>query len=321
MVCLLRMSLVVGITVCGLAARGEILPVTFVIDPSQSNLSATISALGDQDADATALSGSLDANLAVDTSGDVPRLESIEFTGGAIAADDAMAFSLSFVFILPFRINLDITNVAGVPGTPIPPGPGPLSPLTPDNLSYEMDASFHSLTLNQGEVTVSGFDTIDLSEDPVSGTAPEGVFGTIQLAPKGDGQFDATMQLPIDFSDTFAVDIGIADIKVDIGVQGLGVSNASFFISQPEASDFDGDGDVDGDDFLIWQANFGRKDAPGRGNGDADHDGDVDGDDFLMWQTGFGSGALSAARALPEPAAAWLMLWAAAASTLARRRR
>ena len=53
----------------------------------------------------------------------------------------------------------------------------------------------------------------------------------------------------------------------------------------PFPGDFDFDGDVDGDDFLLWQSNFGG-DGP---VGDADQDGDVDGDDFLLWQSNFGS--------------------------------
>ena len=55
-------------------------------------------------------------------------------------------------------------------------------------------------------------------------------------------------------------------------------------VPEPSA-DFDGDGNVNGDDFLIWQSGFGVDDT-----GDADGDGDTDGDDFLIWQSEFGSG-------------------------------
>ena len=50
--------------------------------------------------------------------------------------------------------------------------------------------------------------------------------------------------------------------------------------------DFDHDRDVDGDDFVIWQQNFGTA-GPG---GDANGDGQVDGDDFLIWQGNFRTG-------------------------------
>ena len=67
-------------------------------------------------------------------------------------------------------------------------------------------------------------------------------------------------------------------------------------VPEPSSPDFDGDGDVDGDDFLTWQASFGI-DA----GGDADADGDTDGDDFLIWQSEFGPGSSSASAAVPEP--------------------
>ena len=54
------------------------------------------------------------------------------------------------------------------------------------------------------------------------------------------------------------------------------------FASPPPSADFDMDGDIDGNDFLIWQIWFGT--GTTHGQGDADWDGDVDGADFLLWQ-------------------------------------
>ncbi len=82
-------------------------------------------------------------------------------------------------------------------------------------------------------------------------------------------------------------------------------------LSLPDG-DYDFDGDVDGDDFLVWQNTLGsttEAEADGNGNGivdaadlaiwqagmssfsdgDYDFDSDVDGDDFLVWQKTFGS--------------------------------
>lgn len=71
-----------------------------------------------------------------------------------------------------------------------------------------------------------------------------------------------------------------------------------------DTADFDGDGDVDGDDLEDWQAAFGQT-----ANGDADDDGDSDGHDFLEWQRQFGSGqSISANVAVPEPAGILLLL-------------
>ncbi len=53
-------------------------------------------------------------------------------------------------------------------------------------------------------------------------------------------------------------------------------------------ADFNGDGIVDGQDLVIWQANVGISTGASVLQGDADGDGDVDGDDFLYWQQHFG---------------------------------
>ena len=77
-------------------------------------------------------------------------------------------------------------------------------------------------------------------------------------------------------------------------------------------TDFDNDGDVDGDDFLAWQGGFGTTSGATQSDGDADFDGDVDGDDFLIWQSQLGTslpgnGSASVA-AVPEPTTSMLLL-------------
>jgi hypothetical protein len=53
-------------------------------------------------------------------------------------------------------------------------------------------------------------------------------------------------------------------------------------------------------------------------DGDADNDGDVDGDDFLVWQDEFGSGDGAGSTAVPEPASALLALLAAGLLVIVR---
>jgi Concanavalin A-like lectin/glucanases superfamily len=83
-----------------------------------------------------------------------------------------------------------------------------------------------------------------------------------------------------------------------------------------EDADFDNDGDVDGQDFLVWQRGIG---ASGTNmTGDADGDGAVDGDDLAIWRDQFGNPAVAA---IPEPAAAMLLGSAAIGLAACRRRR
>jgi hypothetical protein len=67
------------------------------------------------------------------------------------------------------------------------------------------------------------------------------------------------------------------------------------------ATDFDGDGDVDGNDLAIWTGDFGAAGNATRDQGDADGDMDVDGADFLAWQRQLGSGSAPPTAAVPEP--------------------
>jgi hypothetical protein len=56
--------------------------------------------------------------------------------------------------------------------------------------------------------------------------------------------------------------------------------------------DFDGDGDVDGNDFLRWQQNLGRPALTAEASqGDADGDRDVDAADLATWRTNHGTAA------------------------------
>jgi glucose/arabinose dehydrogenase len=70
------------------------------------------------------------------------------------------------------------------------------------------------------------------------------------------------------------------------------------------SADFDEDGAVDAADLTAWQAAFETS-----ATGDADGDSDSDGADFLAWQRQLGGGAATiAASAVPEPAAALLVV-------------
>jgi hypothetical protein len=93
-------------------------------------------------------------------------------------------------------------------------------------------------------------------------TAANGVFGEFE-----------NLQLP----GGFQWDVDYLSNSVVLKVVGLG-----------SAGDFDGDGDVDGRDLLVWQRN------PSVGN-------------LADWQANFGIGSLSAVSAVPEPTSLFLM--------------
>jgi serpin B len=58
----------------------------------------------------------------------------------------------------------------------------------------------------------------------------------------------------------------------------------------PTNADFDGDGDIDGRDFLAWQRGYGTTPNAVRADGDSNSDGHVDADDLYVWQASYGEG-------------------------------
>ncbi len=81
--------------------------------------------------------------------------------------------------------------------------------------------------------------------------------------------------------------------------------------SIPANADFDGDGDVDGADFLRWQRGFGLTGQTDNSNGDANGDGTVNGVDLAAWQAKYGGAPFTAAiSAVPEPSSVLLALFA-----------
>jgi hypothetical protein len=102
--------------------------------------------------------------------------------------------------------------------------------------------------------------------------------------------------------------LNYATWEVRYGPSGTGKSlpwNVDNIQAIPPATahpgDFDGDGDVDGADFVAWQTNFPKQSGATLAQGDADADGDVDGADFVVWQTNFPFTPGPAISTVPEP--------------------
>jgi hypothetical protein len=87
---------------------------------------------------------------------------------------------------------------------------------------------------------------------------------------------------------------------------GLILAGAVQYIGEAPTldGDYDSDGDVDGNDFLVWQRQLG-----GPGSADGNDNGTVDAPDLTIWRNNFGDVAAAAVvAAVPEPASAVLLL-------------
>ena len=86
-------------------------------------------------------------------------------------------------------------------------------------------------------------------------------------------------------------------------------SHTHLFADMPGPGDANGDGHVNGDDYLLWAGNFGTHPGPDGdvSDGDFNDDGWVDGLDYLIWAGNYGSGPFDAA-AVPEPSTLMLAL-------------
>lgn len=72
----------------------------------------------------------------------------------------------------------------------------------------------------------------------------------------------------------------------------------------PENANFDGDDDVDGDDFLVWQRGYGMTEGASPSDGDANGDGAVNELDLAIWEEQYGLPVplVASATAVPESA-------------------
>lgn len=85
-------------------------------------------------------------------------------------------------------------------------------------------------------------------------------------------------------------------------------------------ADFDGNGRVDGRDFMAWQRGLGRISAT-PADGDGNGDGLVNAADLTIWRSAMtGGGGVAAAQGVPEPASACLVSMAALVLFAAARR-
>ncbi|MBN1854772.1 MAG: PEP-CTERM sorting domain-containing protein, partial [Pirellulales bacterium] len=127
----------------------------------------------------------------------------------------------------------------------------------------------------------------------------EGESATISNAYTGTGQ----AQDPLEFRYHIP---GQANL-----IEGL----VTYIAGPAENADFDGDGDVDGADYLTWQKGFGTTGTGTLATGDANGDTNVDSADLAIWKSQFGTGGAPAglaSGAVPEPSTFGLLALALA---------
>lgn len=170
--------------------------------------------------------------------------------------------------------------------------------------SNSFDEPTEGATLSDGTNTW-GFGT-------ATGTVAGGIFMDNGLSNTFSG---AGGDVPL----TFTTDVGSWTLK------GFRLSTPITYDIAPAPptadADFNGDGLVDGADFLVWQQNSGLAEGATNEQGDADGNAAVNDLDLAAWQTNFGAGATPPPiGAVPEPAAATLAAIALLAGAALRKR-
>lgn len=170
---------------------------------------------------------------------------------------------------------------------------------TTSGVQVAFSGSITQVLVGDGSATGTigaGISVTNIDGSPIAGvdSFPASVtgFGTSTLSLTFSGPATTGGQLPagtykLNFVGNSLVGNGRA---VDAANTGI-TSNASVEITiaaSTNSADFDGDGDIDGRDFLLWQRGFGKP-AATPADGDADSDQDVDGADLIVWQEQYGT--------------------------------
>jgi hypothetical protein len=142
------------------------------------------------------------------------------------------------------------------------------------------------------DFTLTGAETYSLTVTPLD--APAAAFtgsGTLENPDSGPIDWIGFLHYGSESNDAFPTDFYISSLEVSGPA--------------PTTADFDGDGDVDGSDFLRWQRGLGTTTGATREMGNADGDGDVDAADLTVWKQQFGQAPSSPiAVSVPEPSLA-----------------
>jgi hypothetical protein len=191
----------------------------------------------------------------------------------------------------------------------------------------DVGAGWHTYTATVTPTTVTF--TLDLFRDGLRNTSitPDEVTG---IRPGTAGvDAEATWEMTATAAGFNSLRIGGPSGLSSAGAGAMGFDNILLQLQPPAAgggdkADFDGDGDIDGADFLTWQRNLGAIDTATLATGDANGDMDVTAADLAVWRMQFGpvgppvAGAIAS---VPEPAMLTLFGLAALGAVGVGRRR
>jgi len=183
------------------------------------------------------------------------------------------------------------------------------------SIANSSDFDFFSFTVNSPSL-------LDVSLTPLGGVFMQGVEGGAQSSFDANARNDLTLSIYGPNGTTLLgtannTAAGLAESLADLSLPAAGqyyvrvsgstpnvqlyqlqLSVASTVATQP--GDFDGDGDADGADLLVWQRTFG---SSGTGlAADGNGDGVVNNIDLAIWKSWFGREAPNPIQSIPEPA-------------------
>ncbi|MCA9235455.1 MAG: hypothetical protein KDA44_08275 [Planctomycetales bacterium] len=160
--------------------------------------------------------------------------------------------------------------------------------------------TLHDILVVGGDTKLGGLLELDLVNSFLP-TAQQ-TFHVVESLTAIDGVFDNVAN-----GERLATADGIGSFLVNYGADSqfgeFSVVLSDFQANAPSA-DFDGDGDVDGDDLAQWSAGFGKNGADALPSGGSNLNHVANGSDFLNWQRQYrGVAAPSAVTSTPEPTA------------------
>jgi hypothetical protein len=190
-----------------------------------------------------------------------------------------------------------------------------------------INLSYYEIRSTSGALNSAGWTSLDDGEggDPVGTGWDEAVSSNANVLSEGN----LTSQLSLAAGGSASLGAGYAiggaqDISFSYAAPGDATLRGGFvkFVTGGGSdADYDNDADVDGNDFLLWQRQFGATVPAGTG-ADGNGNGLVDAADLSLWKAQFGATpATPAAAAVPEPAACLLTALALGGVALGGRRR